>query len=53
MPLIALLVFILDVIAVINIVKSQKSGSNKALWILLIVFLPVLGLILYYVMGRK
>ena len=51
--LLGLIVLVLDIVAIIDIVKSAKSGGNKALWIVLILLLPVVGLILYYLMGKK
>ncbi|HTA16156.1 MAG TPA: PLDc N-terminal domain-containing protein [bacterium] len=48
-----LVVLLLDVIAVIEIVKSRDDGTKKAIWILMIIFLPVLGLLLWFFLGRK
>ena len=48
----ALIILILDVLAIIEIVGNDWSGLKKILWILLIIFLPVLGCILYYVFAR-
>ena len=48
-----LVVLILNVIAIIELVGQNRSTASKALWILLIVLLPVLGLILYYLIARK
>jgi hypothetical protein len=51
--LIALLILIIDVAVVIDIVKSSKDNEKKILWIIAVVFLPVLGPVLYYFIGRK
>lgn len=51
--LLGLLHLILWVIAAVEIVKSSKSLGSKVLWLLVILLLPVVGLILYYVLGRK
>ncbi len=51
--ILGLIVLVLDIIAVLDIVKSSKSTGNKALWIVLILLLPIIGLILYYLMGKK
>jgi len=48
-----LVVLVLDIIAVIEIVKSRDDGTKKAIWILMILFLPVLGLLLWFFLGRK
>lgn len=51
--LLGIIILILDVVAVLEVVKSSIDGTKKALWIALIVLLPVLGLILYFLIGRK
>ncbi len=48
-----LLILIGDVWAVINIAQSSASNEKKALWIVLVVVLPLLGLILWYFLGPK
>ncbi|HNV24404.1 MAG TPA: PLD nuclease N-terminal domain-containing protein [Candidatus Omnitrophota bacterium] len=51
--LLGLIVFVLDIIAILDCIKTMKETGKKALWIALIVILPVIGLILYYVIGKK
>ncbi len=51
--LIGLLILIIDVVVVIDILKGNKDNEKKILWIIAVVFLPVLGPILYYFIGRK
>lgn len=51
--ILGLIILILDVIAVLEVVKSSVDGTKKALWIALIILLPVLGIILYFAVGRK
>ena len=51
--LIGLVILILDVLAVLQVLKSSWDGGKKALWIVLIILLPVIGLILYYLIGKK
>ncbi|MCA9396906.1 MAG: PLDc_N domain-containing protein [Candidatus Omnitrophica bacterium] len=51
--ILGLIILILDVIAVLEVVKSSVDGTKKTLWIALIVLLPVLGIILYFAVGRK
>ena len=51
--IIGLVILVLDILAIIQIVKSAAPGGKKALWIILILVLPVLGLILYYLLGKK
>jgi hypothetical protein len=49
--LVGLLILVLDVIALVSLLKSGADATTKILWLLLIVLLPVLGMILYFVMG--
>lgn len=51
--IIGLIILILDIIAIIEILGSGKSTGEKLLWVLIILFLPLIGLILYYLIGRK
>ena len=43
-----LIIVILDIVALVNLWQSGRSGGDKVLWTLLIVFFPVGGLLLYY-----
>ncbi len=45
------LILVLDVIALVSLLKSGADTGTKILWALLIIFLPVLGMILYFLMG--
>lgn len=51
--LIGLIVLVLDVVAILSILGASKSGGWKLLWILLVLFLPVVGMILYFLIGKK
>ena len=51
--LLSVIILVLDIIAIIDVIKSSMATGKKILWVLLILFLPVLGLILYYLVGRK
>jgi len=46
-----LLILVLDVIAIVSLVKSGADSGTKILWVILIVLLPVLGMILYFFLG--
>jgi hypothetical protein len=47
------LILVIDVIVIYDIVKSNKDNEKKILWIIAVVFLPVLGPLLYYFIGKK
>ena len=51
--LIGLVIFVLDILAIVDAVKSGMPSGKKILWIVLILLFPVVGLILYYVVGKK
>ena len=50
-PLIWLVVTVLDVIAIVSILKSSADSGTKLLWCVLVILLPVLGMVLYFLMG--
>ena len=45
--------FILYIYILIDILKHEFTGYNKIIWLLVIIFFPVLGAILYLVFGRS
>ncbi len=51
--IIGIVILVLDIIAILDLVKSSADTGKKVLWIILIVLLPIIGLILYYVVGKK
>ncbi|MCP8465743.1 PLDc N-terminal domain-containing protein [Pseudomonas sp. ZM23] len=51
--LISLVIFALDIWAIINVVRSGADMSMKIIWILVIVILPVLGLIIWAIAGPR
>ena len=51
--IIGLLILVADIWAILNIVQSRESTGVKALWVVLVLVLPVLGLIVWYFAGPK
>jgi hypothetical protein len=51
--LVGLVVLALDIIALIDIYKSSKETGKKVIWALVILFFPLVGMIVYYIFGRK
>jgi len=49
--ILGVLVFVLDIIAIVSILKSSAESGTKILWVLLVILLPFLGMILYFAMG--
>lgn len=48
-----LLILALDVWAIVSVLRSDATTGKKAMWVLLIVILPVLGLIIWGLMGPR
>jgi hypothetical protein len=51
--LISIIILIIDVVVILDIVRSNKDTEKKVLWIIAVIFLPILGPILYYFIGKK
>ena len=51
--ILGLIVLILDIIAIVDALKSSMDTGKKALWIILILILPVIGMVLYFLIGKK
>lgn len=51
--LFGLVVLALDIWGIINVLRSGASTGAKALWVLLIIFLPLVGLILWFLTGPR
>jgi len=51
--LIGLIIFIIDIVVILDIIRSNKDTEKKVLWIIAVILLPVLGPILYYFIGKK
>ncbi len=48
-----LLLLILDIWAIIQVAQSSASPLKKALWIVAILLLPLLGVIVWYFFGPR
>jgi hypothetical protein len=51
--IVGLIVLILDIIAIVSILTGGKSIGFKVLWILLVLLLPLIGMVLYFLIGRS
>jgi hypothetical protein len=49
----SLLVLVIDVYAILQIVESRGSTARKVIWILLVVFFPLGGALLWLLFGRR
>jgi len=51
--LVGLVILVLDIIAIIEIFKSSRDMVSKLLWTILILMFPLVGVLIYYFVGRK
>jgi hypothetical protein len=51
--ILGLIILIIDIVAIMKILGSSASPGMKILWTLLILFLPVIGLIIWWLAGPK
>ena len=51
--IIGLIIFVLDIIAIVSVLGGGGSVEHKLLWTVLILLLPLIGMILYFVLGRS
>lgn len=51
--LLGLIVLIVDIYAIYKTWTSSASGGAKVLWTLLILILPVIGVIIWFLFGPK
>jgi len=48
----SMVILVLDIVAIVSVLGAARSLSSKLLWILAILLLPVIGMILYFILGR-
>ena len=51
--LLGLIILALNIWAIISIIKSGAETGIKVLWVLLIVLLPVIGLVIWALLGPR
>ena len=51
--LVGILIFILDIYAIIKVVQSGATTGAKVLWILGIIIFPIVGFIVWLIAGPK
>ena len=48
-----LLILILDIYAIMRVLRSSADPGTKLIWVIVILLLPLLGPILYFVLGSN
>jgi len=51
--IVGLLILAGDIWAIINVLQSSASNGKKLIWILVVLLLPLLGLILWFLLGPR
>ena len=51
--LLGLILLVLDVYAIVKTIGSSATTGTKVLWVVVILLLPLLGLILWWLFGPK
>jgi hypothetical protein len=49
---IILFIILLPLMALVSVLTSEFRGNDKIMWVLIIIFLPFLGSVLYFLIGR-
>jgi hypothetical protein len=50
---VAIIIFVIPLIALIDILRSDFEGNNKLIWVLVVLFLWIIGAVIYFIMGRN
>lgn len=53
MSILGLIILVVDVWAILSLVKSGVDTIAKVLWSVLIVGMPIFGLLIWYLLGPK
>jgi hypothetical protein len=46
-------ILLLPLLALISVLRNDFQGNDKLIWVLIILLLPFLGAILYFIIGRE
>jgi hypothetical protein len=51
--ILGLIILILDIVAILSVVGGTSPLGRKVLWIVIILLFPVLGVIIYFLVGQS
>ena len=51
--LLGIVIVVLDIIAIFSVLLGSGGVGHKVLWIILVLIFPIVGMILYYLIGRS
>ena len=50
--MVILFIFLFPLLALISVLMNDFQGNEKIMWVVIIIFLPFLGSLLYFLIGR-
>ncbi|MDA3890790.1 MAG: PLD nuclease N-terminal domain-containing protein [Salinivirgaceae bacterium] len=50
--IVLIFIILLPLLALISVLSNNFNGNDKLIWVLLILFLPFLGALLYFIIGK-
>ena len=53
LSLVGAVVLLLDIFAIVSVLLGSSGAMRKLLWIVLILLLPIVGMVLYFLIGRS
>ncbi|MEX0724700.1 MAG: PLDc N-terminal domain-containing protein [Planctomycetaceae bacterium] len=51
--LLGAVILILDIFAIVSVLLGSSSVMRKIMWIAIVLVLPVIGMVLYFLIGRN
>jgi len=51
--LLTIIIFIIDVLAIIDVWKRESNTEKRILWTIVIILLPIIGPLAWYLVSRK
>jgi hypothetical protein len=51
--LLGLIILALDIVAIVSVLRGTSSTGRKVLWVLFILLFPLIGVVLYFLLGRS
>jgi hypothetical protein len=53
LSLVGVVILLLDIFAIVSVLLGSSGVMRKVLWIALILLLPIVGMALYFLIGRS
>jgi len=47
-----LFIILLPLVVLVDILRSEFRDNNKIIWVFVVIFFPIIGSILYFIIGR-